>query len=86
MQKKFLENEYTYSDIVKNHTILGSKSLFPDYSEKRVNYINFMEDTSSTIDNRFTDSWNKRYVHQQALGIVLRGHEGRYPGNIIEIK
>lgn len=84
-QKLFLEKEYTYNDTIKKHTILGNKTLFPDYSNKQTKYINFQEKTETLIDNLYGNHWRKKYDLQQTLGIVVRGHENRYCGGLIEI-
>ena len=52
-QKKFIQSEFTYKESVQEHTILGTKTLFPDRSEHRTEYLNIMERDPKIIDNHF---------------------------------
>jgi hypothetical protein len=84
--KKFLINKNTYKDLVAEHTILGRKTLFPDYSDSRSNFNLMMEDTLKKLITINKNKWNKLYDKQQTLEIVVRGHENRYCGGMIEIE
>ena len=86
MEKKFIQKEFIYSDVLKRHTALGKRSLFPDISDKRVSYHNFGEKDEDIIDAIYVNNWNKKYVHQQCVAITVKGHEERYCGGMIEIK
>jgi len=86
MTKSFITKEFGYAESVKNHTILGRQTLFPDYTEKRIGYKNTEETNINSIDTIYHNTWNKVYDHQQVLSIIVRGHERRYCGGMIEIE
>lgn len=85
-RKRFLINKNTYKDLIEEHTILGTKTLFPDYSESRSNFNLMMEDTERKLRTINRNKWNKLYDKQQTLEITVRGHENRYCGGMIEIQ
>lgn len=85
-KKKFIVNENTFSDLIENHTILGRKALFPDYSDERANFNLMMEDTDKKLKTINQNKWNKLYSKQQTLNITVRGHENRYCGGLIELQ
>ncbi|MBD3320693.1 MAG: hypothetical protein GF350_06320 [Chitinivibrionales bacterium] len=84
-KKEFIVNTYTYKNVVKEHTVLGNKTLFPDYSNTDTQFINVQESDPTLIDNIYHNHWIKKYDIQQTFGIVVRGHENRYCGGMIEI-
>lgn len=84
--KQFLKQQYTYKESVKKNTILGLKTLFPDYSESKVDNKNLGDNNIKTIDNIFNNNWVRKYNLQQCISIIVRGHENRKPGELIEIK
>jgi hypothetical protein len=85
-EKKFIKKEYTYKESIEKNTILGYKTLFPDYSESNVEIKNLNETDETLIDNIFNNNWVRKYNLQQCLSIVVKGHENRKPGELIEIK
>jgi len=85
LDKSFKIKENTYTDSLEKHTILGQKSLFPDYSEVKSNYINEVEDSTDKLNTMFNNVWIKLYNKQQIISITTRGHEERYCGAMIEI-
>lgn len=84
-KKKFIKEEYEYSDGINKHTLLGKKSIFPDISDSGVNFQNFNEDDSDKLETLFHNNWNKRNIMQQCVSILVRGHEDRFCGGILEI-
>lgn len=85
MKKSFLNKEYNYKDLIKETTILGEKSLFDDISETSVYHDYTVENNLQIMQNIFYSEWIKRYNTQQQMSIVVRGHEKRYAGALIEI-
>lgn len=83
--KRFIKNEYEYSSVVKNHTILGNKTLFPDISNSNSIHALTGESDEKTINNMYNDYWIKKYSLQQCLSLTVRGHERRKCGELIEI-
>lgn len=84
-RKIFLKEGYEYSDGINRHTILGKKSLFPDISRKEVNHKNLSEDNKGKMLTQFHDGWNKRYVTQHCVSLIVRGHEERFCGGVLDI-
>jgi hypothetical protein len=84
-KKEFIINERTYKKNIKDHTILGNKTLFPDYSDSRSTFNLLMEDTDEKLKTINKNKWTKIYDLQQTSSIVVRGHEERYCGGLIEI-
>ncbi|MFW6377493.1 MAG: hypothetical protein ACOCZ5_02490 [bacterium] len=83
-EKKFIKKEYTYKDMSENHYILGNNTLFADVSNKNSSY-GVIGTSENEIDNLYQNAWNKRYDAQHCLSIIVRGHEGRYPGGLIKV-
>jgi hypothetical protein len=86
MDKSFKIKENTYTDSLSKHTILGQKSLFPDYSDVKSNYSNEMEDTTDKLNTMFNSEWIKLYNAQHTVSVSVRGHEERYCAAMIEIQ
>lgn len=84
-RKEFIKQTYTYKDMLKNHVILGNKSLYPDISTHMTFHNLTGESNRDIIDNIFNDFWIKKYSMQQSMSITVRGHEKRKPGELIEI-
>lgn len=85
LSKSFLIEEHTYSKSLKNHTVLGKYSLFPDHSNEKSVFTHTMEDTAKKMNTLFNNQWIKLYDQQQTLSITVRGHEERFCGGMIEI-
>ena len=85
MNKKFIKNEYKYSDMLEKHTLLGRSSLFPDI-DNEISSFDIVGTKSDEIDAIYGNSWNKRYDLQHCFSMVVRGHEARYPGGMIKVK
>ena len=88
--KAFIDRTYVYSDILKNFTILGKYSLFE--SIQLTPYIHTNNETRLTgesdpviMDNMHYGNWIKKYCSQQLIEIVVKGHENRYAGGMIEL-
>lgn len=84
-KKKFIKNEYLYRDIIKNHTILGNKTLFNDISNSNSFHLHTNENDPKIVDNIFNDFWIKKYSTQQCISFTVKGHEKRKCGEIIEV-
>lgn len=85
LEKRFINEKFEYKDSIKRQTILGEASLFPDISQSNVSHHTLGETDKTFIDNMFHNQWNKKYALQQAVSIMVRGHEDRYCGSQIEI-
>ncbi len=82
--KSFIKKEFTYADMIDKHNVLGTKSLFPDISNEKSTY-DIIGTSENEIDNLYQNAWNKRYDIQYCLSMIVRGHEDRYPGGLIEV-
>lgn len=82
--KSFIKNQYTYADMVEKHNILGNYTLFPDISNENASF-EIIGNSKNEIDNLYQNAWNKRYDAQHCLSMIVRGHEGRYPGGLIKV-
>jgi hypothetical protein len=85
-RKKLLTEEFSYTDGVDKTTILGMVTLFNDISNPSASFINTGEEDEGMIENIFFNEWTKRYNLQQTVSIIVKGHEGRYAGGMIEIQ
>lgn len=84
-KNRIIKKEFKYTDSLDKHTTLGEYSLFNDISEQNVRNKLLGESSDEIIENMYYSEWIKRYVNQNTISIIVRGHEGRTPGNIIEI-
>lgn len=84
-RKKILFEPYSYSKGISNHTLLGKKSLFPDIANDNTNISYMAEADKDTLKNIGYNDWFKRYCMQQTVNIIVKGHEARYAGGIIQI-
>jgi len=84
--KIFLIKEKKYTDMLKEHTVLGKKSLFSDKSDYRNGFIQPSDDNIIDMETSYQHQWNKLYDMQQLVSITVRGHEERYCGGLIELK
>lgn len=86
-RKLFLRREYNYEDILKEYTILGNFSLFPKgIPVDQPKETNTGEDREDYIDNLYKGDWIKRYCMQLTVSLVVKGHEDRHAGGMIEIE
>ena len=84
--KSLLEGNYKLRDGLDNITILGRKALYSDIGMPRSDYRNEGETDSDMLEILFQDEFNKRYTLQQGIKIIVKGHEERYAGSMIEIE
>jgi len=84
--KTLFNQVYDYNTSVKKSMLMGKFSLYTDISDYRSNYIIEGEDSIIELDNIFYSDWLKRYNMQQALNIIVKGHEYRYAGMHIDIE
>lgn len=83
--KNFIKKQFNYKNQLKNNTILGEYSLFPDISNSDRSVENLGESTENMINNRYNNMWSKRYALQHCASFVLRGHENRHAGGLIKV-
>lgn len=83
--KEFIRKDYYYKNVVKNHVVLGNKTLFTDISNNASSHNLTGESDENIINNIYNDYWIKKYSTQQCLGITVKGHEKRKCGELIEI-
>jgi len=84
-RKKIIYGSYSYSEGINNHILLGKKSLFPDIPDDNININYTGESDKNYLNNMGYNEWVKRYCMQQTVNIIVKGHEERYAGGIIEI-
>ena len=84
--KSFITGQYQYSDLLRDVTVLGNRSLYSDIGTPRANYVLEAEPDPNILDAMFESEWQKRYSLQQAIKIIVRGHEQRFAGDMIEIQ
>jgi hypothetical protein len=83
--KSLLDKSYTYKTAIEKYTVLGKKTLFPDYSDTETNIILEGDDDPTILLNMNNDDFIKRYSKQMALIINVEGHERRYAGMMIDV-
>ena len=84
-KKALISNSYEYSDAIKNVTVLGRKSLYSDIGTPRADYVLEGETDSKILDAMYYGEFAKRYSLQQAIKLIVRGHEDRFAGDMLEI-
>jgi len=84
--KTFNVIEKKYTDMLKNHVVLGKNSLYNDKSDVKNGFEYRGDDNDTEIETMYQHNWNKLYDNQQIININVRGHENRYCGGMIEIK
>jgi hypothetical protein len=84
--KTFIKNRYTYSDALDHVTVLGRKTLYSDIGTSRADYVLEAEADEKILDAMFYGEFAKRYSLQQAVKLIVRGHEERFAGDMLEIK
>jgi hypothetical protein len=83
--KSLLDNSYTYSSEIANHTMLGKSTLFQDISDSTIDYRLEGESDTKLLDNIYNHEFIKRYSVQQGISIIVVGSSHRYAGGLIEI-
>ena len=84
--KSFIKEQFEYSDLIKDVTVLGKRSLYSNIGTPRADYVLEGEPDSNILEAMFVSDWQKRYSLQQAIKIIVRGHEQRFAGDMIEIQ
>ncbi len=84
-QKALISNSYEYSDALSNVTVLGRKSLYSDIGTSRADYVLEGEADPKILDAMYYGEFAKRYSLQQAVKLIVRGHEDRFAGDMLEI-
>ncbi len=85
LTKTLISNSYEYSDSLSNVTVLGRKSLYSDIGTSRADYVLEGESDPKILDAMYYGEFSKRYSLQQAIKLVVRGHEDRFAGDMLEI-
>lgn len=83
--KSLLNTRYEFKDGLDNITVLGRKALYSDIGTSRADYVIEGDSDSKILDATFYDEFSKRYSLQQGIKIIVRGHEERFAGSMIEI-
>lgn len=84
--KALITNEYEYTDSLDHITVLGRKSLYSDIGTPRADYVLEGETDPKILDAMYYGEFAKRYSLQQAVKLIVRGHEERFAGDMLEIK
>lgn len=84
--KSLLSYEYKYSDIVSKYTMFGKKTLFPNISNPKIRMDLECDNDINVLKNLAYSEFIKRYTKQFQVKIVVRGHEKRYAGSMIDIQ
>ncbi len=84
--KSLLEGEFELTDGLDNITVLGRKTLYSDIGTPRADYKNEGESDSDILEVMWHDEFNKRYTLQQGIKIIVKGHEERFAGSMLEIE
>ena len=90
-RKKIIRREYNYNDSLKHFTVLGKFSLFDKNKIKLSTLRQTLtgdchgENTETILDNLYFSNWIKQYCLQQTIDIIVKGHNKRYAGGMIEI-
>jgi len=85
MSKTVIDHTYDYNSIIKNFTLLGGATLFPDISDDSVKYDYTGDDDEKIIRNIAIHEFIRRYILQLQLIITVRGNERRYPGILVDV-
>lgn len=83
--KSLLEENFDYSDGIRNSIILGRKSLYPDISDT-ANIHLYGDNSPDILKNRAYSEWAYRYNKQFILNIIVEGREDRFAGQLLEIE
>jgi len=84
--KGLLNTRYEYKDGIDKTTILGNKTLYTDMGTSRSEYVIEGDSSIEILDSTFYHEFIKRYSLQQGIKIIVKGHEERYAGALIEIE
>ena len=84
--KTFIRNQYEFLDGLDQTTVLGRKALFTDIGTSRARYELEGDTDTKILDAIFYSDFIKRYSMQQAVKLVMKGHEDRFAGDMIEIE
>jgi len=82
--KSLIRGQYEYADLLRKTTVLGNRSLYSDIGMPRADYVLEGEPNPDILDAMFISDWQKRYCLQQAVKIIVRGHESRFAGDMID--
>lgn len=87
-EKNIIHKEVKHSDILKDLTILGTKTLHKDFSDERVWYNATGESNEKIMENMFYTDFVNNYPNQLLLHAVVEGTQDpeRYLGMHINLK
>lgn len=84
--KSLIDNKYEFSDGLKKTTVLGRKGLYADIGTPRARFDIEGDSDSKILDSIYYNNFAKRYTMQQAIKIIVKGHEDRFAGDLVEIE
>jgi hypothetical protein len=94
--KKLMDRTYKYTkendtedvdlDMIKNIQALGNKSLFTDISDSRSNIRRGLYKEYAESNNILYSEFIRIYTSQQHLSVIVRGYQGRFAGQMAEIR
>jgi hypothetical protein len=92
--REFIRKTYKYTKkddkenvdrgMIDDITGLGSKSLFPNISERDADIVLNGSKTEEELDTMYCNSWLRSYSRQQSLSVIVRGWEGRFAGMLVK--
>jgi len=83
--KSLLDLSYTYSEIISKYTMMGKKTLFQDISSENSQITLEGDNDINILKNIAYGEFIKRYSKQFAVLMMVRGHDRRYAGMMIDI-
>lgn len=84
-KKEFLVNKTDFQESLKKFTMLGKQALFANISNKEGSHDISGEISEILLKNIQLDEWIKKYSLQNCISIVVKGHDFRHAGGLIEI-
>ena len=83
--KELIDYSYEYKDVISKYTMMGKKTLFEDISRDTSQIIFDGDNSEALLKNIAYSDVIKRYTKQFAACLVVRGHDRRYAGMLIDI-
>ncbi|HRR48409.1 MAG TPA: hypothetical protein P5293_00315 [Bacteroidales bacterium] len=83
--KSFVDQPYTYENMIKKFTLFGKKSFFWNISDTSARFDLEGDSDIAFLENMaYSDSF-KRYIKEHEVLMTVVGHERRYAGMIVDI-
>ena len=83
--KSLIDYSYTYDEIISKYTMMGKKTLFTNISKADNQITLDGDDSEATLKNIAYHEFIRRYSKQFSVNIMVRGHDRRYAGMLIDI-